>query len=515
MSDPDPLAQAIALHRNGLLAQAEPLYRRVLEASPDQFDALHMLGVIRLQQGRNPEALELIGRALALRPGSAWAHSNMGLVLRALGRHAKAAASFERSVALNPNDVETVSNLGGTLFEMKRYGQALALADRALAIAPASAEALNLRGNVLQETGRLAEALASYDGAVAARPDYAEAYCNRGGALQALNRHQEAITSYQRALALRPDYADAHWNESLARLCLGHLAGGFAKFEWRWRTSDARPGKFPQPPWLRGAPAQGRTILLHAEQGVGDCLQFVRYVPLVAARGASVVLAVHRELKSLLTGLADKVVADDESLPPFDLRCPLLSLPLAFGTTLATIPSEVPYLRADAAGVAHWRARLGKSESLRVGLAWSGNPAHKNDQRRSIAFARLAPLLALAGVQYVSLQRDVRPSDAEALRSNPVIDIAQELEDFADTAAVVANLDLVITVDTAVAHLAGALGKPVWILLPFSPDWRWLLERQDSPWYPTAQLFRQPRIDDWASVIVEVADALRRRVGSP
>jgi len=507
---PDLLAQAIALHRNGQLAEAAPLYRHALAANPDQFDALHMLGVIQYQQGQNVEALELIGRALALRPGSAWAHSNMGLVLRALRRHAEAAASFERAVALNPNDAETINNLGGTLFEMKHYGQALAAANRALVVAPENADAFNLRGNVLQETGRLAEALAAYDRAVAIRPDHAEAYCNRGGALQALNRHREAIASYERALALRPDYADAHWNESLAQLCLGDLPAGFAGFEWRWRTSDAKPGKFSQPPWLGEETLQGKTILLHAEQGVGDCLQFVRYVPLVRARGAKVVLAVHRELKALLSGMADEVLAEDETLPPFDLRCPLLSLPLAFRTTLATIPAAIPYLRVEAARAAHWTARLPNSGSPRVGLVWSGNPAHKNDQHRSILFARLAPLLALADIQYVSLQKDLRPADAEPLRSSSVIDLAGELDDFADTAAAMVNLDLVISVDTAVAHLAGAIGKPVWILLPFSPDWRWLLDRRDSPWYPTARLFRQPHIGDWTSVIAEVAAELGR-----
>jgi hypothetical protein len=255
----------------------------------------------------------------------------------------------------------------------------------------------------------------------------------------------------------------------------------------------------------------GKTILLYAEQGVGDCLQFARYAPLVARRGARVLLAVHRELKALLSNLADAVFAEGEPLPPFDLRCPLLSLPLAFGTTLATIPDNVPYVHADAEQVARWQTRLGPSGSLRVGLAWSGNPAHKNDYRRSLAFDCLAPVLALPDVQFVSLQKKVRPADAERLRRSPLIDLAAELNDFADTAAVVASLDLVIAVDTAVAHLAGAMGKPTWVLLPFSPDWRWLLDRDNSPWYPTARLFRQPRIGDWASVIARVAEELWRR----
>ena len=507
---PELLARAIALHRRGSLSEAEPLYRRVLAGKAQEFDALHMLGVIALQQGRNAEALELIRQALALRPNSAWAQSNLGLALRALKRGAEAVACFERALALNCRDPGVLNNLSSTLFELQRYGDALRACERALAIAPNSAEAFNNRGNALQESGRLEEALASYDRSLALKRDFAEAWHNRGGALQAHNRHREAIVSYERALALRPDYADAHWNESLARLCLGDFETGLAKFEWRWRTSDAAPRReLPQPLWLGEQALNGKTILLHAEQGIGDCLQFVRYASLVAARGATVVLAVHRELKTLLEGLAPAIFAEGEMLPACDLRCPLASLPLAFATTLATIPADVPYLHPDAARLARWNARLARCGSLRVGLAWAGNPAHKNDRRRSIPFVRLAPMLAVGGVQYVSLQKELREGDAKALRSTPgVLDLAAELDDFADTAAVVASLDLIITVDTALAHLAGAMRKPVWILLPFSPDWRWFLGREDSPWYPTARLFRQPQIDDWASPIKRVAAEL-------
>jgi tetratricopeptide (TPR) repeat protein len=511
---PDLLAQAVALHRAGHLLEAEPLYQRLLAAEPDHFHALHMLGVIRHQQGRNSEALELIGAALAIRPRSAWAHSNIGLVLRALKRHAEAVASFERARQLNPDDLDTINNLGGTLFALERYEEALAAAERALALKPDCAEAFNLRGNVLQETGRLAEALASYDRAITVKPDYAQVFCNRGNALQALNRHAEAIESYDRAVALKEDYADAHWNAALARLCVGDLPGGFAEFEWRWRIGDPGP-KYLPPLWLGADTLAGRTILLYAEQGVGDCLQFARYALPVAERGAKVLLAVHRELKALLANLADTIFAEGEALPAFDLRCPLLSLPLAFGTTLATIPAKVPYVHADPERTARWRTRLPASGSPRVGLAWSGNPAHKNDHRRSLGFDRLAPLLAVPGVQFVSLQKEVRPSDAEPLRKSRLIDLAAELNDFADTAAVAANLDLIISVDTAVAHLAGAMGKPTWILLPFSPDWRWLLDREDSPWYPTARLFRQPRIGDWGSVIARVAAELQHRADLP
>jgi tetratricopeptide (TPR) repeat protein len=506
----DLLARAIAFHRQGQLDKAQAAYTDILATEEENFDALHMLGVIRHQQGRNREAMELIGKALAVRPNSAWALSNYGIVLLDLKKPHDAIAALERAMSLNPQDVETINNLAAALFQARRHEQALAACERALHIKPHYAEALNTRGNAFLEMGRAGEALASYDRAIASRPDFAPAYRNRGAALQALNRHREAIDSYESALALDPDDADAHWNESLARLCLGDYRTGFAKFEWRWRTSDRTHGddRFSQPLWLGTDSLEGKTILLHGEQGVGDSIQFVRYVPLVQARGARVVLAVHRELKSLLSGMAEAVLAEDEILPAFDLRCPLPSLPLAFGTTLATVPAQVPYLHPRGSQVADWKRRLPESLALRVGLAWAGNPAHKNDRNRSMAFEWLAPLLAVPHVQFVSLQKGVS-GDAEALsRARRWVDLASALEDFSDTAAAMANLDLIISVDTAVAHLAGALAKAVWVLLPFSPDWRWLLDREDSPWYPSARVFRQPAAGDWSNVIARVTAEL-------
>lgn len=507
------LDRAMALHQNGHLDEAAQLYSQVLRTQSDHFDALHMLGVVRHQQGRNGEALELIGAARKARPGSTWALSNYGLVLHALKRFDEAVATFDQAVALNPDDVEALNNRGNTLQELKRYDQALASYDRALAIREAFLVALNNRGNVLQALKRHHEAIASYDKALAINPRYVQALLNRAAALQALNRHVEAVASYQRVLAVEPEHGDAQWNESLARLTLGDFREGWKKFEWRWRTSDAKPPGFRQPLWLGGEEIAGMTILLCCEQGVGDTLQFVRYVPLVAARGGRVVLVVHREVKPLLAGFAgaSAIFADDEPLPAFDLRCPLLSLPLAFATTLESIPAEIPYLHSPQERIERWNLRLPVTSSLRVGLVWSGNPSHKNDQNRSLTFAQLATTLPTPNICYVSLQQPVRHSDLEALRArDDILNLGDELSDFADTAAVVSQLDLVITVDTAVAHLAGAMGKPVWVLLPFSPDWRWLLDREDSPWYPSMRLFRQRRIDDWASALRRVRDELTR-----
>ena len=313
--------------------------------------------------------------------------------------------------------------------------------------------------------------------------------------------------------------AEAHFSQGLALLSIGNFKRGWEQYEWRWATKGYAPKRdFVQPRWRGAEDLSGRTILLHSEQGFGDTLQFVRYAPLLAAKGARVVLQVPPPLKALMAGLAgvDVIVAQGDTLPAFDCHCPLLSLPLAFATTLLSIPAATPYLHANAGSVAKWQALLGERSGPRVGLVWSGNPNHKNDRNRFISSARLLPLLAVPGVRFVSLQKDLREGDAEVLRNrSEITHIGDQLDDFADTAAAVSLLDLVITVDSVVAHLAGALGKAVWVLLPFSPDWRWLLEREDSPWYPSARLFRQPHTGDWDSVIGRVREELLRFAPGP
>ena len=507
----DLLARAIHLHQGGQWAQAEPYYLRLLQAAPGHFDALHLLGVARHQQGRSAEALELIERALLQRPRSPWALSNRGVVLSRIGRQADALACFDRVLEIDPDDPEVLNNRGNVLRELKRPIEALASYDGALALKADYADAVCNRATALQDLGRHEEALAGYARTLALSEDHLDALYNRGAALLALNRHAEAIASYQRVLALWPDHADAHWNEALARLAIGDFAAGWKGFEWRWRTSDAKATRdWPCPLWLGETALESKSILLYAEQGIGDTLQFVRYAPLVAARGAAVRLVVHRELKTLVARMAGlEVFGEDDLLPVCDLRCPLLSLPLAFGTRLDSVPAEIPYLAASQERIARWRGRLGGARR-RIGLVWAGNPRHANDARRTIPFAALSPILAVPDVGFVSLQKEVPQSDREALRGDErIIDLAPELGDFADTAAVLMQLDLVICVDTAVAHLAGALGKPVWILLPYASDWRWLVGREDSPWYPTARLFRQSAAGDWANVIARVAGELR------
>jgi tetratricopeptide (TPR) repeat protein len=609
--------RAVDLHRKGDVAAAEGLYLQVLAERPDHFDGLQMLGILRYQQKRLPEALSLLGaaleskpdfppvlmyyglvldaldrrkealasydQALALAPNYAEALYNRGLLLRRLARPAEALASFDQALSIKPDYVEAHFNRGNVLQDLERPAdavasfeltlglrphhvgalnnrglallrqhrpvEALASFERALAVQPDHARALNNRGNTLQELQRPAEALASYERALAIRPGYVEALYNRGTVLRALrrpvealasfdqalaidaghvdalnnrgivlrdlDRPHEALTSYDRALALDPGYAEAHSNRSCLALLLGDFERGWEEFEWRWRVPEIAHWRrdFAQPLWRGDTSLEGRTILLHAEQGFGDAIQFVRYVPLVAARGAKVVLEVAPALKALLsrcTGAA-LVVGRGEELPAFDCHCPLLSLPLAFKTRLDTIPAAIPYLSASPDRLLKWGPRLPQGGQRRVGIAWAGNADFKGDQTRSIGLTRLSPLLAVAGIQLVSLQKDMREGDRDILRSHPqVVHLGDAIEDFADTAAIMSELDLVISSDTSVVHLAGALGRPVWVLLQCVADWRWLRERSDNPWYPTARLFRQPRIDDWESVVGQVDQELAR-----
>jgi hypothetical protein len=346
------------------------------------------------------------------------------------------------------------------------------------------------------------------------KPDYAEALSNCGMTLRELKRFDEALASYDHALALRPDYAEVHCDKSLLQLLTGDLNSGWQEYEWRWKNKSLGLLKrdFAQPRWLGGNGIKGKTILLHSDQGFGDTIQFCRYVSLVSARGVRVLLEVQPPLQGLMASFTDvaQVISAKDKLPHFDLHCPLSSLPLAFGTRIESIPANVPYLTAPSESVSSWNFTPASRGNLRIGLAWSGRPEHGNDTNRSIPLRSLLQLLDVkAG--FVSLQKDVRPDDATVLKyRSDLVRFGDELKTFSDTAAVISKLDLVISVDTSVAHLAGALAKPVWILLPFVPDWRWLLDREDSPWYPTARLFRQTNPGDWSGVVSRVAVELEK-----
>jgi hypothetical protein len=390
--------------------------------------------------------------------------------------------------------------------------------DRILVLNPDNADAHYNRGTVLYRLGRHDEALANYDHAVALKPDHVVAHNNRGSTLCKLGRYDEALSSYDRAIALNPRHAKTLQNRALVHLLFGDYAKGLEAYELRRRgeivhrpggATINKPPRSTHPQW-RGEDLAGKTILLHVEQGLGDSLQMLRYLPWVKEKAAHVILESPRELWPVLGPLADglTLVPIYASPPRVDWQCPWLSLPLAFATRLNTIPAQVPYLTAPRERMAAWRARLPHSAKRRVGLVWSGSPRNENDRERSIAIERLAPVLAVPGISFVSLQKEYRTQDLTALSDLPIERIDEALADFGETAAAIEQCDVVISVDTSVAHLAGSLAKPVWLLLPRAPDWRWLLDRADSPWYPTARLFRQPRIGDWDSVIATVARAL-------
>jgi hypothetical protein len=344
-------------------------------------------------------------------------------------------------------------------------------------------------------------------------PGHPQVLTNRGHALRRLDRPLEALADFEAALVKGPEFPEAHFEAAMTRLTLGDFDAGWKAYEWRWKTGTfaSQRRQFRCPLWLGDAPVSGKTLLLHAEQGLGDTIQFIRYAPLLAGRGAKVVCEVQPELRSLLSQFDNiQIVAQGEPLPPFDLHCPLLSLPLAFATKPGTIPAAVPYLAPAAERLAHWRDRL-PQQRPRAGFVWSGSPSHKNDRNRSIPLARLAALFDDPPLRCFSLQSELRDADNEVLRGLPnLVHLGAGLRDFADTAAVISLLDVVISVDTSVAHLAGALGKPVVILLPYAADFRWMRGRDDSPWYPTAKLLRQPAFGDWDSVIARLGDELRR-----
>lgn len=495
---------------------------------------------------QHARALQAYDRALELQPYFAQAWANRGNVLRDMARYADAAHSYRSALSTQPHFDSAWHGLGLALGDLKQWNEALSAFDHAVAYNPTLSVAWLDRGNVLRELDRPEDAMKSYELALQHNASYAQAWSNRGVVLKQLGRMDEALQSYQKALACKPDFVDAmvncstllkellqldasaqltqraleldanssgaHLNLAICYLLQGDLPTGFQHFEWRWKTEQLRDGvrNFPQPLWLGQEFPQGSTVLLHAEQGLGDTIQFCRYAKLVAQRGMRVVLEVQAPLVELLRGLdgVSEVVARGAALPPFDAHCPLMSLPLALGTTVQTIPAQPHYLHADAVRSAAWKMRLGPAERRRVGLVWSGRSEHKNDHNRSIPLDGFTRVLD-ERFDYHCLQKEMRSTDQACLALHPEIAVwSDQLQSFADTAALVECLDLVIAVDTSVAHLAAALGKPVWLLLPYSPDWRWLLDRQDTPWYPGMRLFRQAATGDWPSALAQVRSAL-------
>lgn len=637
----DPFfARAYEAHRDGRLADAERDYRAAIDADPVHTDALHLLGVLRHQQGRHEEAADLVGRAVALRPNDAALQLNLGNALKALGRldgaierfrnalslapefalahynlgnayaqagrHEDAADAFEKSLRLQPNDASTYNNLGNALHALGRSEEAIAAFSRALTLRPGHAGAHNNLGMALAALGRADEAIGQFRAALEAEPRYVAAYFNLGNTLDALGRHEQAVGAFDAALALqgafppallglgnalaargryteaiarferavgldpqlalawlglgnahhalgaheaalraldqalrlRPELASAQLNRALTLLTLGDFARGLPAYESRLAIAAtamaatamattasaaaagaalaANPANPPLPPRWRGEPVVESTIWIEAEQGFGDTLQFLRFVPLARERAGRIVLTVQRELAPLLAPLAHAwritVAVAGEARPQADLHCPLLSLPLALGTKLDTIPCARRYLEVPAAYRRRWRGSLGGQAKVKVGLAWSGRIQAR--ENRAMPVEALAPLFALPGIDWLVLQPNLTEDDKRALdvhaRSASIHRFDDRIADFADTAAIVDRLDAVVSIDTSIAHLAGALGKPLWLMLPYTADWRWFANTDRSPWYPSARLVRQPSPEQWGPVVEAVARALAR-----
>jgi len=519
----------------GRVGPAVAAYRQALALAPDHADALLNLGVALLRAGDGRGAVASLGQALARRPGHAPALCALAEALLATGALAAAEDHARRALARAPGRPEATLALANALRRQRRFEEAAAVVEAALAVHPGQPVLYSTLGQLRLVQGRFAQAVAGFRSLLAAGPreggaDHVQGLAGLGNAMAALGRLDEAAAFFRQARAFAPDDQGLRWNESLVTLTRGELAAGWAGFDARLneREARARPETADRPPW-RGEPISGRTLFLHAEQGLGDTLQFIRYAPLAHALGARVIAEVQPPLVCLLSGMAgiDRVIAQTAApaapatgsvsrkgvapVPAFDHHCPLLSLPRAFGTTLATIPAPLAYLAAEPERAGRWRARLTASAVAprKVGLIWAGNPEMWDDHLRSPGLAVLAPVLAVPGVHFFCLQLGPGRRDLAALPGSACFtDLGAEITDFADTAAIMDGLDLVISSCTAPAHLAGALGRPLWLMLAFAPDWRWFRDRTDSPWYPSARLFRQPRPGAWPEVAAAIARAL-------
>jgi tetratricopeptide (TPR) repeat protein len=504
------------LQKLGRTDQAVAAYHQALALNPELVDAHMNLGTVSREQARWHEAEASFRRALYLRPDHVPALQNLAFTLSQQGRLDEALASYRQVLALQPDAADSYYNLALVLKKQGRLEEAIDHLHRALERNPEHVDSHNALGNALKDLDRLDEAMACFERALRLNPKSAEARNNLGVALTILGKRDEALVEYEHSLRLAPDYGEARLNRSMIWLLQGDFRRGWAEYDWRWRSNTLTARSFARPRW-DGSPLAGRTILLWAEQGLGDALQFVRYAALVKERGGRVILECPAALVRLLKTCpgVDQVVPERTPLPAFDVQAPLLSLPGILGTTLQNIPTEVPYLFAEQSLVDIWRQKLSSLPGFRVGIVWQGNPRAWDpnlrgaDRRRSIPLARFASLADVPGITLVSLQKGFGTEQLTEQASRvSILELGSQLNDFMDTAAVMKNLDLVISADTSPVHLAGALGVPVWIPLPCASCWRWLRERDDSPWYPTARLFRQREVGDWSDVFRRIAAAL-------
>ena len=540
------LQKAITHHQQGELALAKQGYEDIIAIEPNHFDALHLLGVIAHQHQDYQNAVQLITQAIIINSIQPSAYNNRGLAHKELGDYTKALKDFDRAIELqahnadayankgyvlqrlnqsqaalenyqialsiNPTDYEIYNNLGVIYLSLKNYTKALEVFEKSLTLKPEYVEAHSNRGTALQELLRLNEALASYEKAIKLRPEFAEAHLGRGDCLLELLYLDEALSSYHSGLSAET-LEDCQWNKAFIYLLSGEFRKGWPLFESRWKSKSLKmpPTSFTQPRWFGKESLAGKTILLFSEQGLGDTIQFIRYVQFLENLGAQVILQVQAPLVALLQQVSGvtAILPTDQAPPPFDFQCPLMSLPLAFNTELLSIPNSPAYLKADSSKTAQWEARLQPKTKRRIGLAWSGNHHHKGDHKRSIPLEKLLAYLP-SDADYISLQKEIRDTDIDYLKKNtPIQHFENQLIDFSDTAALLNCIDQVISVDTSVAHLAGSMGKKTWVLLPYCPDWRWLLNRTDSPWYPSLRLYRQKKPGEWDAVLEELRNDLQ------
>jgi len=500
------------LDLTGQYAAAVPWLSHLLDKNSQAHGAYRLLGYAMCKLGQFAAGIECFDQTLLIDPTDSRCLCERAAAQAELGRHAEALAGYGQALALDPGYADAHAYQGSSLLVLGQPEAAIASFDRAIAIKPSTSSTFVNRGNAYMQKDEYAIALADYDQAIALQPGNVLAHSNRAVALKHLHRHQESLASSAAASALDPNYLDAQFNLALSHLLCGDLEEGFRGYQVRWKTATFAPVKrqFEQALWLGEAPIAGKRLLVHNEQGLGDSIQFSRFVTSAAQAGAQVIYEVEAPLYGLMQSLSGvhTLVRQREPLPAFDYFCPVISLPVALGTRLDNIPAPIPYLQAHAYKVSHWKERLGKVPGPRIGLVWSGSPSHKGDRHRSIALSHLIRALP-TGPQYVSLQKELRETDRVALTQwHHLRHFGDEIADFSDTAALCTLMDLVIAVDTSVAHLAGALGTPTWLLLPHLPDWRWLLDRSDTPWYPQMRLFRQERVGDWGGVLQNVRTQL-------
>ena len=487
-------------------------YDKAIEINPNYADALNNRGIILKELKRFDEALVSYNYAIEIEPKFSQAYYNRGIVLQLLKRLDEALVSYDHAILIKSNYINAYNNKGVVLKTLKRFDAALAVFDHAISIKPDSAKAHYNKGKTLQELNRHDEALINYNQAIAINPAYLDAYNNLGNTLQEIKQFDKALDNYNHVIALKPDYADAYFNKAILLLLIGDYLEGWQLYEWRWKQEHNINSlrSYKQSLWLGNESLINKTLLIYSEQGFGDYIQFVRYAFLVESLGAKVILEVPLALMSVFSSLKGNFILVEcgKLLPDFDYHCPVMSLPLAFKTIVKTIPTQNIYLYADMYKKQRWNKKFNKKKATRVGLAWAGNPDHKNDRNRSLLLKQFSSLLTLP-FEFYSLQKDIREIDAQTIIDFPHIHQYQEkFQDFSDIAALIDTMDIIISVDTSVAHLAGAMGKEVWVLLPYFPDFRWMLDSDDSPWYPSAKLYRQKAVDGWDDVLEILKDDL-------